>query len=286
MRAVITDLDGTVVDQEKRISGATVRAATDLMDRGISLIVATARTPAWVAGLPALTPSVEVAVCCGGAIGWWPTSGRFLWRDAIPPDCVDRIVRYTMRFAGAGIAAYDGQRWRATDVFAARGPTRRGPLDIVTPERIPDGPVCTMSVWHPGGVAERLRPLLVDVDPPLTVGSTEDQVADLAPSGTDKAAGVRRALAAVGVDPAQSIAFGDMPNDLAMFAVCARSVAVANAHPDVITAAMDIAPCVHDDGFARTLGELGLAGAYRADPARTGLECSCPSVESLRSVSH
>ncbi|MGH4006724.1 MAG: HAD-IIB family hydrolase [Pseudonocardiaceae bacterium] len=283
IRAVVTDLDGTVLDHEKRVSAATVRAAADLAARGIPLIIATARTPTWVAALEPLVPLVSVAVCCGGAVGWSPKAGKMLWRDTIPPDGVDRIVRFTVQhLPNAGIAAYDGQQWRVTEAFATLGPTRRGLVEIVAAEQIAEHPVCAMSLCHPGGSRdELLRALVADAQLPPNMEFSVGNVVDIAPSGIDKAVGITRALAEVGVDSAHAIAFGDMPNDLPMFALCGYTVAVANAHPDVIAAATGLAACIHDDGFARTLGDLDLVGIYRADEARSGPGCSCPPVEGV-----
>lgn len=281
IRAVVTDLDGTVVDEQGRVSAATVRAAAGLAVHGVPLIVATARTSAWVAALEPLVSWVTVAVCCGGAIGWAPETRKMLWRETFPTASVAKIVRLCVpHLPDTGIAAYDGEQWRVTDVFATLGPTRRGPVEIVTPAEIAGHPVCALSVCHRGSSPDDLlRVLAADAQSPLTMaspaGNVDDiAVIDIAPAGTDKAAGVTRALAEVGIDPAHAVAFGDMLNDLPMFALCGYSIAVANAHPDVIDAATAVAACVHDDGFARTLGELGLASGYSAPEARRGPGCA------------
>lgn len=278
--AVVADLDGTLVDRGRQVSPATIRAASDLQARGIPLILATARTPSWVRALEPLRALVRVAVCCGGAIGWSSKAAAMIWRQTLPPVDVERIVAFATRhLPDAGIAAYDGERWRVTPAFDTFGPARFGPRVIVAAEQLADEIVCTMSISRPAGLGDCLRTLLpADV----TVSwSPRGDVVDLAPPGTDKAAGVTRALAEVGVKPADAIAYGDMLNDLSMFALCGASVAVANAHPDVLAAASDITNCVHDDGVARSLADLGLTGAYLTG-SRTAPACSCPTIEELR----
>lgn len=76
------------------------------------------------------------------------------------------------------------------------------------------------------------------------------------PLGVDKGSGTRQALALLGVNPAAAIGFGDMPNDLPMFAVTARGYAVGNHHPAMRAAADEIIDPVERDGFARKIGEL------------------------------
>jgi Cof subfamily protein (haloacid dehalogenase superfamily) len=274
VRAVVTDLDGTIVGAEKTVSAATVRAAADLASRGIPLILATARTPSWVATLTTLTPLVRTAVCCGGAVGWSPATGEMIWRDTISPEDVKRILQLTAQhLPAAGIAVYDGSEWRMTHDYAALGPKRRGPTEIIGEEYLGDRPICTMSISHTGSPRNGLLAALAETESPLTVECSTDGMIDIGAAGTDKARGVARALAAAGVEPAHAVAFGDMPMDLPMFTVCGYSVAVGNAHPDVIAAAAMVTACIHDDGFARTLGELGIASPHRSHGIRS---CSCP----------
>ena len=53
--------------------------------------------------------------------------------------------------------------------------------------------------------------------------------------GVDKGSGLARVAAELGVDPADALVFGDMPNDVPMFRWAGwRRVAVANAHPEVL----------------------------------------------------
>ena len=53
-------------------------------------------------------------------------------------------------------------------------------------------------------------------------------------AGVTKAAALGELCARLGIDAARVIAFGDMPNDLPMLQWAGHSVAVANAHPDVL----------------------------------------------------
>ena len=52
------------------------------------------------------------------------------------------------------------------------------------------------------------------------------------------------------------LAFGDMPNDLAMLRWAGRAVAVANAHPDVVAAADEVTASNDEAGVARVLERL------------------------------
>ena len=66
--------------------------------------------------------------------------------------------------------------------------------------------------------------------------------------------------------PAAAISFGDMPNDLAMFRVTARSYSVGDSDPEVMRAATDVLPSVEDDGFARKIADLAASDWTIEDP--------------------
>ena len=57
--------------------------------------------------------------------------------------------------------------------------------------------------------------------------------------------------------PAEAVAvFGDMPNDLPLFAWSGWACAVANGHPTLLEAADEIIPTNDDDGVATTIQRL------------------------------
>jgi Cof subfamily protein (haloacid dehalogenase superfamily) len=273
----VTDLDGTVVAEDGTLSEVTVRAAADLSGAGIALIAATARTPAAVAALHSLTPHLAVAVCCGGAVGWSPTGG-VLWRETIEPASVRGIVETALeRLPGAGIAAHDGDQWRMTSAYLGQRPRQRPDVvEIVTATDLAAFPACCLAICHPTlDSADMVRVLTsAPLDPPPFITYSDRHLVDIVARHVDKATGVARALRLSGIDPAEAVAFGDMPNDLPLFGLVGYAVAVANAHQEVLAAAAAISACVHDDGVVRTLGSLGLVRADRLPPPG----CPCRDV--------
>jgi hydroxymethylpyrimidine pyrophosphatase-like HAD family hydrolase len=59
-----------------------------------------------------------------------------------------------------------------------------------------------------------------------------------------------------GVDAADVVAFGDMPNDLPMLAWAGRAYGVRTGHPDVLAAVERVVDGPEDDGVARELERL------------------------------
>src|SRR5947199_193292 len=75
-------------------------------------------------------------------------------------------------------------------------------------------------------------------------------------TGVGKASALARLCQARGIDRTDVIAFGDMPNDLPMLAWAGHSVAVANAHPEVIAAADELTASNDESGVALVLERL------------------------------
>lgn len=83
--------------------------------------------------------------------------------------------------------------------------------------------VATLAPHEPA-VRDAIRALAPD----LQIIRNNDAVMVL-PAGVDKASGLSRALAELGIAPSRTVAVGDAENDLAMLAACGCGVAVANA---------------------------------------------------------
>lgn len=71
-----------------------------------------------------------------------------------------------------------------------------------------------------------------------------------------KATGLALAAEHLGLAPATTIAFGDMPNDIPMFDWAAHGVAMANAHPELQAVADEVTLSNEEDGIAVVLERL------------------------------
>lgn len=250
--AVVTDIDGTVTPSGDLISPATLGTATWLREQGIPLIACTARTPAGVARLGPFAAALTLAAGNGGALGWVPATGETLWEEVIATADLRDLVDFTRTVPGTGISAFGTDVWRLTPTYLAlRGREPREPWRLSDPAGIAGVPAYAVALRHPAIGSDEMIELLTDAGfaGRLNLTYSADGLVDITALGVDKALGVRRALDLLGLDPAGAVAFGDMPNDLPMFAACGRSVAVGNAHPAVLAAATHVTAAVTEDGF-------------------------------------
>jgi hydroxymethylpyrimidine pyrophosphatase-like HAD family hydrolase len=83
--------------------------------------------------------------------------------------------------------------------------------------------------------------------------STDDGLIEVSALGVNKGAALSRLAAEWGIDRADVIAFGDMPNDLEMLAWAGHGVAMANGHAEVQALADEVVGMHHDDAVAIVL---------------------------------
>ncbi|HTX83941.1 MAG TPA: HAD family hydrolase [Streptosporangiaceae bacterium] len=261
LRAVVTDLDGTIVRPDETVSAATIAAIAALRAAEVPLIVATARTPAGISVLGPLLAEVSVAVCCNGAIGVARPNSEVLWQhwldDSVVVELADHLAA-TWRDAGLG--SYNGRSWLLSPgYYAARGRRPRGPQYVVPMAELRHRPASALAVCHPRLPAAELAAEL-SASGLLTGRGTidfgADDVVDIAPPGVTKGAGVRAALEHLAIDPAAATAFGDGRNDLPVVAVVGQFVAMAGGDPGLLAAATAVTGSVMDDGFADFLQRI------------------------------
>jgi hydroxymethylpyrimidine pyrophosphatase-like HAD family hydrolase len=261
LEAVVADLDGTLVRHDSSVSPATFSALARLGAARIPLVIATARTPSGVRALAGLAGYAEFAVCCCGAIGWSPRPPALAWSQLLDPATVQRGLALAVA-AGAGVAGYDGTGWRVADPNGRLSAWRpNGPCDRSSGvAAIAGAPCCTLAIGHgEHQLAEIGRRLAGSATAAISrVGDTT--FLDVGPPGVDKGTGVVRALARLGLAAARTVSFGDMPNDLPMFAVTGRSFAIGRSRPELTAAADEALDDVEHDGFAAKIGEFERQG--------------------------
>ena len=89
-----------------------------------------------------------------------------------------------------------------------------------------------------------------------TTWSSTGALVEISAAHVTKASTLALLCDELGVSSDEVVAFGDMPNDLAMLAWAGTSYAMANAHPSVLAQAGRQAPSNEDDGVAAVLEEL------------------------------
>ncbi len=259
IRLIATDLDGTLLRGDGTISARTRATLARIRAAGLTLVAVTARPPRFVRRLAAAEGLVGLAICCNGALVYDLDVGTVVGHTPLVGDTAARLVT-ALRTAVPGVcfAAEAGERygWEATyaaldGALVEPGGLTRDALALCA------APVTKLIVRHPSIGADALLPLVRAL-----AGAAASATHSGAPFVEVMAPGIQKAvaLAALCADLAvaadETVAFGDMPNDLPLLAWAGYAVAVANAHPEVLGAADEITRTNDDDGVAVVLERL------------------------------
>jgi Cof subfamily protein (haloacid dehalogenase superfamily) len=259
-KMVATDLDGTIVRSDGTISTRTVQALLAAERAGATVVLVTGRPPRWITGIAEQTDHHGIVICSNGAIVYDLHAEVILESTLIPVDTVVKVVDIlSTALPDLGFAVENG-----FDVYrshAYRGGWNVG-SDLVLPvhdlDVVTSHAAAKLLASHPEIPADELlviaRGLVGDLVEPTH--SNGRGLVEMGPFGVTKGTALAELAAARGVEPADVVAFGDMPNDLPMLRWAGTGYAVANAHLDVLSA-VDLTTASNDeDGVALVLEHL------------------------------
>lgn len=260
---VATDLDGTLLRSDLTVSPRSRRALAAARAHGARHLVVTGRQVAACDGLLSGLGYHGVAICGQGAQLYDTDSGRLLWSTTLDRDMarsvVDRVqAELGPLRVGVATAGCDGHVRIPPGFYRSPG----ADCEVVAPDRLWAEPIEKVFLRHPWLDAPALAHVVARLaGGAVTTTHSQPSVVELLPPEVSKGHGLALAAELLGFAPAETIAFGDMPNDIPMFAWAGYAVAMGNADARVRAAADEIGPSNDDDGVAAVLEHLYPSGA-------------------------
>lgn len=268
LRLIASDLDGTLLRDDLSVSPRTRRALDAARAAGIHVVPVTARQPVGVRRIAQGAGFDGWALCSNGALGIHLTTGEVLFERHLAPEMqralaeairqqVPGTVFASIREAGEGFYAQGEYADLASETDHKRDPATMGRYSL---DEVLSAPSLKFVLRHP----EVSPPeLLVAVRALGLTGfhATHSGAAfvEVAAEGITKVAGLALLCENLGVAQADTLAFGDAPNDAEMLAWAGRGVAMGNAHPEARAAADEVTLSNEEDGVAVVI-ERALAG--------------------------
>ena len=272
VRIVALDLDGTLLDSQKRLTPVCRDALARAADAGVEIVPTTGRFFGMMPEAVRDLPFVRYAITINGAEVFDRREGRAIVREEIPLATAIEIMKMLDRHD----VIYDCYRsdwgWmtasmqeRAADyatdehyLAMVRGFRRPVPeLKAHLAETAAEGDVQKIMLFSrrsPESAALALRPLADEVAkafPEISVTSSTRNNLELNIRSANKGNALRRLAEHLGLTLANCMSFGDGLNDLSMIEAAGVGVAMANAVPEVKNAAKFIAPSNDEDGVAK-----------------------------------
>lgn len=271
IRLVVTDMDGTLLDDDKRLPAGLWEVLELLRERGVLFSPASGRQYATLVREFARAADGMVFIAENGT--YVVRDGVELSSDTLAPAVVTDVVHEVRRLAADGVdlgAVVCGKRSayveRADGPFLAEVRKYYVEHQVVDDVTAVDDDILKVALHDFGPVERVTAPALARFGATHQVVVSGAHWVDIMNRTADKGAAVRRLQRELGITPAQTVVFGDYLNDLEMLDTAEWSYAMANAHPEVVRRARHLAPANTDNGVLRTLARLlDLPGIVEAD---------------------
>ncbi|WP_406437846.1 HAD-IIB family hydrolase [Streptomyces sp. NBC_00631] len=272
-RLIATDLDGTLLRDDKSVSPRTVAALAAAEEAGVEVFFVTGRPARWMDVVSDHVHGHGLAICGNGAavvdLHGGPGAHRFVKvRDLARENALD-TVRLLREAAPGTVYAieqtYGFHQERAYPKLHLEIPDHLLPAEEILATDGPSAgePVLKILAYHP------------DLDPDafltlarLAVGnratvtrSSPSALLEISGPGVSKASTLALECAERGISHEEVVAFGDMPNDVEMLTWAGRSYAMGNAHPAAVAAASGRTGANNEDGVAVVIEQLLAARA-------------------------
>ncbi|GAA1396106.1 HAD family hydrolase [Luteococcus peritonei] len=258
---IATDLDGTFLGADGRASERNVAALLHAHRLGVPVVVATGRPARWLDVLEPLREAHPYVLSSNGAAVYDLAEGRIVESFPVPKAEVLELalqmralcpdVVFGLEF-GIGYAREPGYPLRGDFVEA----DDIGPLAEIV-ERHDFVKLLVISrELSSDELGERLAPVCEGrLTATWSLGGPLGLL-EVSAAGVSKATTLQRLADELGVDLADAVAFGDMPNDLDMLHAVGHPYAMADAHALLRNAGFPIAGSHDDSGVGRVVERL------------------------------
>ena len=276
-RLIAFDLDGTLLDNDKRIPEDNLRALYAAAESGVLLVPATGRI---LRGIPPVLrelPFLRYYILSNGAVVCDAQEEKTLSRADIPLALTLRVMDY-LDTQPVLYDCYQNDRGWMSQATYEQAPVyfREEPEILKLVEklriRVPDlketlrehgeGVQKIQFYYRPEDNAERLRMIarFPTLFPELIASSSTSNNVEINSARAGKGNGLLALCEALGVAPEDCVAFGDGTNDISLLEAAGRGVAMGNAEAAVIAAADAVCESNEEAGVGKEiLRVLGLA---------------------------
>lgn len=263
-KIVFLDIDGTLVNSEKKITPATRAALLRIQNSGVKLAIASGRPSK---GVVPFADELELDRHSGYILPFNGCNiinyqtGETVYANTLSMDTVKRAYD-TAREYGLELITYKG------DVILSETDdnpyllieARINKMDVEKVpnvyEAITEAPVKCLILGD-GDYLGKIEPEIREkIGAGANVFRSEPFFIEVVPEGLDKAAAIAELIKKIGIEQSETIAFGDGFNDISMVEYAGLGVAMSNGCDRIKEIADRIAPDNDSDGIAAVINDI------------------------------
>lgn len=269
IRLIAFDLDGTLLNGQKQLSENTVKELKECVCRGIEIIPCTGRVWKAIPDFIRNFPGIHYAITANGAKVEDVKEGRLINERQMSCKKTVELLNWGRQFRlmydiytdGRGfieerfighMSEYGVVPWMEEVILGSRKPVP----DVVEMMLKLNQPAEKINYFF-GDMEERarIRALLSSRDDVVVCSSIPYNL-ELNEPGATKGEALLRLADYVGLDPSQTMCFGDGENDISMLQMAGVGVAMENGIEAAKEAADYVTASNEEDGVARMLERL------------------------------
>jgi Cof subfamily protein (haloacid dehalogenase superfamily) len=272
-RALVLDLDGTLVADDGAVRPRVSAALADLVDRGVAVQIATGRSEA---GTRAVARELGIRLPCvvyNGAALWCPRRDELIEERVLSNRAVERTLAFAQQHELQCVVMQRGGKFATPprDSIESSALNRLEELHLTPFDRLPREYVIRITLFSSkhgdarGFSAELERALALPVyltEFPLNLLATHRDsplcVVDVQPPCRGKGEALRYLEEEHSIPARSVVAVGDAGNDIPMLKAAGMGVAMGEAGPDVVAAARRQIGSCNSDAIAELIEELFL----------------------------
>jgi len=277
---VLADVDGTLVDSQKRITDRAKAAIQKLNDAGIKFAVTSGRPPR---GMTMISDQVKlsapIAAFNGGMLVDTGTM-KVLKQQTLDDETARAVIK---RVDGCGLEVwvYAGVDWYLRNINAPHREKEEHTVQFPPTEVKDFEAALKQGVAKVVGVSDDLALVVKvekaiqdefencafaesktqsrDCEPRVSAARSQPYYLDITHPNANKGAVVEMLSQLLQIPAEEFATIGDMPNDVLMFEKSGYSIAMGQANDEVKKSAISVTAGMDDEGFAKAMEDFVLS---------------------------
>lgn len=268
-RIAASDLDGTLLRDDKTISEEMMNELVRITDQGVIFLPSTGRThrelPLAIRGLP----FIHYALCCNGGSVYDYDNDCYIYEDGIPYETALEVLEYAKDLQVYETVVVNGERIAQGDEndelceYIRKVAVKdilfnfKGAYDVkkAFSEKHKDAQKILLYL-DDGGNRDEVMKDLSDRFPQLSVSSSGPKFIEVNSKGVNKGKALVDFCKRMDIPIEETLAFGDAGNDIELLDAAGMAIVTENGTDEAKKHADMICPSNNDDGVAKALEEL------------------------------
>lgn len=263
-RLLCLDLDGTLLNDQKRVTEKTKRCLYKAKEMGIEIALLSGRMPL---AIEMIEKQIGFSCIKAAAAGTYILMGdQCISSQTLLPEVVVKIYQHYARVHKIPLWIYQNRKWYVTE----RDHFVDHEVELIHYEPEVVDIRLLAKEWEAnhtgpnkilfGAEEEVITQLKIELEkeqiPGIDFARSSELYLEIYPCGADKGTASRKICDALGILPSQMIAIGDQELDIPMFRAAGLSVAMGNAPDHVKQVADFVTKSNEEDGVAYAMEQF------------------------------